>query len=99
MSILTDQEKEVCQGLGISETDFLGSKVTDMQLALQRENGMSVTEARGKVMRMIGINPVEAKALEAEMIKSDAAHLPLTDEELKACNILGLTPGEYCKAK
>jgi len=95
MSILTDQEKKVSQGLGISETDFLVSKVTDMQLALQRENSMSVTEAKEEVMRIMGISPEEAKKIEAEVAKKAAAEAPLTDAEEEACRILGVTPGEY----
>lgn len=99
MSILSDQEKAICRCLGIYETDFLVSKMEDMQLALQKENSMSVTEAKKKVMRIMGISPAEVKKIEAEVAKRNDSDATLTDAELEACRILGVSPGEYYNAK
>lgn len=99
MEMLTAEEKAICQQLGLSEIAFMASKVSDMQLSFQQENSMSATEAREEVMKVLGLGHVEAKKIEVEMAKNDAANLPLTDDELKACNVFGVTPSEYYQAK
>jgi len=99
MNILTDQEKAICHCLMISEADFIASKIEDLQLALQRENNITETEAKEKVMKLMGISPAEAKKREAVEAKRAEAHEPLSDEELKVCRSLGVEPLEYQQAK
>ena len=56
MSILTEQEKAICRAYGTSEKEYIATRTTDEQRALDLENSMTPAEAREKVMKLMRIN-------------------------------------------
>ncbi|MCK5601887.1 hypothetical protein KAR91_08465 [Candidatus Pacearchaeota archaeon] len=99
MSILTEQEEAICRAYGTSEKEYIATRTTEEQLALDLENSMTPAKAREKLMRLMGLNPAEIEKREAEEAKRFVAYGPLSEEELKVCRAMGVEPSDYYRAK
>lgn len=95
MNVLTQQEKDICQKIGVDELDYLATRTQDFQEALNSESRVSDPQAKEKIMRLMGISPKEADEIESEERKRLEATATLTDEEIKICRAMGITPLDY----
>lgn len=99
MDHLTQQEKDICRMTGVSEKDYLATKKEEIEAALNAEKTMTEADAKERIMRAMGLSPEDIKKMEEEEAKRNSANASLTNEEIKICRLLGITPLDYYEAK
>ena len=95
--MLNDEEKKVCQQLGVSEEEYSSARNLELLHAVNQQLGLNGTERL--IAEKMGIEldaAIQGKKKEALIRKASE---PLTAEEIAACNALGVTPGEYWGAR